>query len=318
MSSHPPTAQPLASWEDTPTRQAILDFVGNVIDPESDGFVPPAERVATFDNDGTLWCEQPAVQGVFISDRLSEMAESDATLRNTQPWKAIWDGDSSWINDAVVKHYNGDDTDMKALLAAVTKAFGDITVEEFEARATKFFDTGVHPKYEQPYPNLTYVPMVELLGFLDANGFTSYMVTGGGRDFMRPVSESLYGLPPERIIGSTSGLTFNDDGGGARISRAASLGIIDDGPEKAIQIWERIGRRPIMAAGNANGDVPMLRFAADQERPTLCVLVSHDDAEREVEYSAGADKAVTTAGTDGWTVISMKNDWKQVFSFDDD
>ena len=244
------------------------------------------------------------------------MAESDASLRKTQPWKAIWDGDKSWIDDAVVKHYDGDDTDTNALLAAVTKAFGNITVEQFEALATKFLDTAVHPRYEQPYLNLTYVPMVELLGLLHANAFTCYMVTGGGRDFMRPVSQSLYGLPPERIIGSTSGLTFSDDEGGANINRAAALGIIDDGPEKAIQIWERIGRRPIMAVGNANGDVPMLQFAADQERPTLCLLVSHDDAEREVEYSAGAEKAVSTAGTDGWTVISMKSDWQQVFAFE--
>ena len=306
----------LASWEETPTRQAILEFVGNVTDPESEGFVPVAERVATFDNDGTLWCEQPVVQGVFISDRLAEMAKYDVSLRKTQPWKAIWDGDSSWINDAVVKHYDGDDTDLNALLPAVTKAFGDITVEQFEAQATKFLDAAVHPEYEQPYPNLTYVPMVELLGFLDVNGFTCYMVTGGGRDFMRPVSESLYGLPPERIIGSSSGLTFEHDGGGASIRRAATLGIIDDGPEKAIQIWERTGRRPILAAGNANGDVPMLQLAADQERPTLCLLVSHDDAEREVEYSAGAERSVATAGTDGWTVISMKNDWQQVFAFE--
>ena len=307
---------PLASWEDTPNRRAILEFVANVTDPDGEGFVPAAERVATFDNDGALWCEQPVVQGVFISDRLAEMAESDASLRKTQPWKAIWDGDKSWIDDAVVKHYDGDDTDTNALLAAVTKAFGNITVEQFEALATKFLDTAVHPRYEQPYLNLTYVPMVELLGLLHANAFTCYMVTGGGRDFMRPVSQSLYGLPPERIIGSTSGLTFSDDEGGANINRAAALGIIDDGPEKAIQIWERIGRRPIMAVGNANGDVPMLQFAADQERPTLCLLVSHDDAEREVEYSAGAEKAVATAGTDGWTVISMKNDWQQVFAFE--
>ena len=307
---------PLASWENTPTKRTILEFVGNATDPGSEGFVPAPERVATFDNDGTLWCEQPAIQGVFISDRLAEMAKSDPSLRDTQPWKAIWDGDSSWINDAVVKHYDGDETDISALLVAVTKAFGDITVDEFEAQATKFFSTAVHPKYEQSYLNLAYAPMVELLQFLDANGFTCYMVTGGGRDFMRPVAQSLYGLPPERIIGSTSDLTFSDDEGGANINRAAALGIIDDGPEKAIQIWERIGRRPIMAVGNANGDVPMLQFAADQERPTLCMLVGHDHAEREVEYSAGAEEAVATARTAGWTVISMKNDWKQVFAFD--
>lgn len=307
--------QLLASWEDTPTRQAILDFVGNVTDPASDGFVPPAERIATFDNDGTLWCEQPAVQGVFISNRLAEMAKSDASLRDIQPWKAMYKGDSSWINNAVVKHYNGDDTDVATLMKAVGKAFGDITVEDFAAQTAKFLDTAKHPTFKQPYTSLTYVPMVELLAFLDANGFTSYMVTGGGRDFMRPVAQSIYGLAPERILGSSPGLMFKADDGGANITRAATLGILDDGPEKAIQVWEKIGRRPILAAGNTNGDVPMLQLSADQERPTLCMLVHHDDAKREVKYTTGAEDAFKTAGTDGWTVISMKDDWKQVFSF---
>jgi phosphoserine phosphatase len=243
------------------------------------------------------------------------MAKSDPSLRQTQPWKAIWDGDSSWINDAVTKHYNGDEADLKALLAGALKGFGDIAVEDFEAQATKFYDTAVHPVYKQSYQTLGYVPMVELLGYLDANGFTCYIVSGGGREFMRPVTLSMYGLPPERIVGSTSGLTFKADDSGANVMRTAALGIMDDGPGKPIQIWERIGQRPILAAGNANGDVPMLQFASDQKHPTLCLLVHHDDSEREVKYSAGADKAVKTAGTDGWTVISMKNDWQQVFSF---
>jgi phosphoglycolate phosphatase-like HAD superfamily hydrolase len=278
-------------------------------------FVPPAERIATFDNDGTLWCEQPLAQGAFIAQRLAAMAKTDPSLRQTQPWKAISDGDSSWIDDAVTKHYNGDDTDLKALLAGVFKAFGDITVEDFETQAATFYDTAVHPVYKQPYQKLGYMPMVELLDYLESKEFTCYIVSGGGRGFMRPVTQSMYGIPPERVVGSSSGLTFKADDNGANVIRTAATGIIDDGPQKPIQIWERIGRRPILAAGNANGDVPMLQFAADQNGPTLCLLVHHDDATREVAYSAGAEQAIKTAATQHWTTVSMKNDWSRVFSF---
>lgn len=307
--------EPLSSWENTPTKQAILDFVDRVTVEGAESFVPPAERIATFDNDGTLWCEQPLVQGAFIAQQLAAMAKADPSLRQTQPWKAISDGDSSWINNAATKHYNGDDTDLKALLAGVVKAFGDITVEDFETQAGTFYDTAVHPVYKQPYQKLGYVPMAELLGYLESNAFMCYIVSGGGREFMRPVTQSMYGIPPERVVGSSSGLTFKADDNGANVMRTAAVGIIDDGPGKPIQIWERIGRRPILVAGNANGDVPMLQFAADQNGPTLCLLVHHDDATREVAYSSGAEKAVKAAGTEGWTVVSMKTDWNRVFSF---
>jgi hypothetical protein len=236
-------------------------------------------------------------------------------LRDTQPWKAISNGDTSWINNAATKHYSGDDSDLKALLGAVFKAFGDITVEDFETQAATFFGTALHPVYNQPYQKLGYLPMVELLGYLESSGFTCYIVSGGGREFMRPVTESMYGIPPDRVVGSSAGLTFKADGNGANVIRTAAAGIIDDGPQKPIQIWERIGRRPILAAGNANGDVPMLQFAAGQSGPTLCLLVHHDDAAREVAYGAGAEQAMKTAATHGWTVISMKTDWKRMFTF---
>jgi phosphoserine phosphatase len=307
--------EPLSSWEETPTKQAILDFVDRVTADGAETFVPPAERIATFDNDGTLWCEQPMVQGAFIAQRLAAMAEADPSLRQTQPWKAISDGDSSWINNAVTKHYNGDDTDLKSLIAGVVKAFGDITVEDFETQAATFYDTAVHPVYKQPYQKLGYVPMAQLLDYLESKEFTCYIVSGGGRDFMRPVTQSMYGIPPERVVGSSSGLTFKADENGANVMRTAAAGIIDDGPGKPIQIWERIGRRPILAAGNANGDVPMLQFAADQNGPTLGLLVHHDDATREVAYSAGAENAVKEAAINGWTVISVETDWNRVFSF---
>jgi phosphoglycolate phosphatase-like HAD superfamily hydrolase len=278
-------------------------------------FVPPAERIATFDNDGTLWCEKPLAQGAFIAERLAAMTKADPSLRQTQPWKAISDGDSSWINNAATKHYNGDDTDLKSLLGGVVKAFGDITVEDFETQATTFYDTAVHPVYKQPYQKLGYMPMVQLLDYLESKEFACYIVSGGGRDFMRPVTQSMYGIPPERVVGSSSGLTFKADDNEANVIRTPATGILDDGPEKPIQIWERTGRRPILAAGNANGDVPMLQFAADQRGPTLCLLVHHDDATREVAYSAGAEQAIKTAATQRWTTISMKKDWSRVFSF---
>jgi phosphoserine phosphatase len=302
-------------WKDTPTKQAIVDFVDEVTADGEDSFVPPVERIATFDNDGTLWCEKPVVQGVFIAERLAAMAKADPSLRDTQPWKAISDGDSSWIDNAVTKHYNGDNTDLKALFGAVLKGFGDITVEDFENQATSFYESSLHPVYKQPYQNLGYLPMVELLRYLESNEFTCYIVSGGGREFMRPVTESMYGIPPERVVGSSSELTFKADDDGANIIHSAAAGIIDDGPGKPVQIWTRIGRRPILAVGNANGDVPMLQYAADQSEPTLCMLLHHDDETREVAYSSGAEEAVKEAGTRGWTVISMKTDWNRVFSF---
>lgn len=307
--------QPLSTWVDTPTKRKILEFVASVTDRDGDGFVPQDARIATFDNDGTLWCEKPMAQGVFVAQRLASMAEADPSLRQTQPWKAVSAGNSSWVDDAVIKHYHGDDADLNTLLAAVLKGFGDISVEDFEAQAAEFYDTALHPIYQQPYQKLGYVPMLELLDHLKSNGFACYIVSGGGREFMRPATQSMYGIPPERVIGSSAELAFKVDDQGANVVRSAGSGIIEDGPRKPIQIWERIGRRPILATGNANGDIPMLQFAADQESPTLCLLLQHDDAERELSYTSGAERAVTTAATEGWTVVSMKNDWKSIFSF---
>lgn len=304
----------LNSWSDTPTKQAIIDFVETVTDPASKSHVHPRDRVAVFDNDGTLWCEQPAVQGAFIARRLAEMAHEDPSLRQTQPWKAMADGDASWINNAVTKHYSGDDSDVKVLVAAVGRAFGDIDVEDFAKAAADFLASAVHPVYQRPYTELGFVPMIELLHYLEAHEFTCYIVSGGGRDFMRPVTEAMYGIPADRVSGSSSGLEFVADDSGSRIMRTATLGILDDGAMKPLQIWERIGRRPILAAGNANGDVPMLQFATDQPGPALALLVHHDDETREVSYTAGAQEALDRAQDLGWTTISVAKDWKRVFA----
>jgi phosphoserine phosphatase len=307
--------QHLPSWNDTPTRQAILDFVAKVTDPNNAGYVPPEERIATFDNDGTLWCEQPAVQGGFIMQRLTAMAEKDASLHQTQPWQAAYEKDFTWLNNAVTKHYNGDDSDVKVLLGGILKAFGDMTVDAFAAMVVDFFDSARHPTYHCSYLEVAYQPMVELLGYLEANGFTTYIVSGGGRDFMRPITQQVYGIPPERVIGSAPALSFQADDQGAHIMRQAGADIFDDGPAKPVYIWDRIGRRPILAAGNANGDIPMLQFAGGKDHPALRLLVHHDDAKREVKYTAGAEKAINLAKEQGWTVVSIKQDWSNVFAF---
>ena len=231
----------LRTWEDTPTKRTILDFVVRICDPADASYAAPEERIATFDNDGTLWCEQPAVQGGFIMQRLTAMAKQDPSLRQTQPWKMAYEKDTAWINRAVNRHYGGDDGDVKVLLGGLGKAFADMTVDAFADMVAGFFDSARHPTYQCSYLEVVYQPMVELLGHLRGNGFTVYIVSGGGRDFMRPPTERIYGIPPERVIGSAPSLSFQSDAQGARIMRGAGLDILDDGPAKAVQIWDRIG-----------------------------------------------------------------------------
>ena len=227
-----------------------------------------------------------------------------------------YEKDTSWINNAVTKHYNGDDSQVKVLLGGLGKSFADMSVETFAAMSLDFFKHARHPKYNCSYLEVAYQPMLELLDVLKANDFTTYIVSGGGRDFMRPITRQVYGIPPERVLGSAPTLNFKAGDQGAHIMRGAGLDILDDGPAKAVQIWDRTGRRPILAAGNANGDIPMLQFAGGKDRPALRLLVHHDDAAREASYTSGAEKAVKLAQEQGWTVVSMKNDWKQVFSFE--
>ena len=207
---------------------------------------------------------------------------------------------------------------MKVLFGGLGKAFSDMTVEAFTDMVQDFYNNAGHPKYTCSYLEVAYQPMVELLDCLKANGFTSYIVSGGGRDFMRPITTQVYGIPPERIIGSAPTMSFQADEQSANVMRGAGLEIFDDGPVKPVQIWERIGRRPILAGGNANGDIPMLQYADQNTPASLCLLVNHDDATREVDYTAGAENALKMTQERGWTEISMKNDWKQVFSFQKD
>jgi phosphoserine phosphatase len=296
----------LASWTDGPARSTIVDFVGRVTTEGGPDYVAPEERIAVFDNDGTLWCEKPMyIQLDFLLRRFKEQAEADPSLREQQPYKAAYSGDLKWLGDAVTKHYQGDDTDMKPLMGAILTAHHEITVEQHAGRVNAFFAEAKHPTLGRPYTTCGYQPMVELLRYLEANGFTCYIVSGGGRDFMRPVTDALYGIPAERVVGSSVGLVYRD----GNLYTTDQPEFVDDGPIKPVRLWSRIGRRPILAAGNSNGDIEMLEFTRG-----LRLLVLHDDGDREFDYTAGAEKSLEQAARDNWTVVSMKNDWATVFS----
>jgi phosphoglycolate phosphatase-like HAD superfamily hydrolase len=299
----------LPSWRDTPTRQAIVDFVGAAAK------LPVEERVAVFDNDGTLWCEKPMpIELGFILERFAEMAEQDASLRERQPWKAARERDYRWLGDVITRHYQGDDSQAKVLIGGILSAFEGWTVERYEAAAASFLHERKHPTLGRAFARCGYLPMVELLSHLEANGFATYIASGGDRDFMRPVTQELYGIPPERVIGSSNALRWQEDDRGGSIVYLAEPDVFDDGPAKPVRIWSRIGRRPLVGAGNSNGDIPMLRFAAGASRPALRLLVLHDDEEREFAYTAGAETALEQAEAHGWTVVSVKDDWEEVWA----
>ena len=250
----------------------------------------------------------------FILRRLAEMAEADESLREQQPWKAAREQDYHWLGGVITKHYHGDDTDVKVLMAGMLQAFAGQSVEDYSSAAGAFIRGGTHPTLGRPFHACGYVPMIELLGYLEANGFTNYIASGGDRDFMRPITEEIYNIPSERVIGSSNALRYLEDDHGGTITYAAEPDVFDDGPVKPIRIWSRIGRRPILAGGNSNGDIPMLHYAGGKDRPALRLLLLHDDADREFDYTTGAEKSLETAAARDWTVVSIKNDWNAVFA----
>ncbi|UYM04329.1 HAD family hydrolase [Solicola gregarius] len=302
----------LASWRDTATRRAITDFVASVT--AGPNAVPEEERVAVFDNDGTLWTEKPMqAQLHYIADGWRAAAEADPSLADREPYRSVVAGDFGWLGKAIDKHYEGDDGDLQVLVGALVGLVEDLSVEAYAEAVAHFYHTAKHPTLGRPYADVVYQPMVELLGYLEANGFTCYIVSGGERDFMRPMTEHNYGIPPERVIGSAFGLSYDEET--ARVKYAASLSFFDDGPEKPVRIWSRIGRRPILACGNSNGDMPMLDFASRGARPGLALLVHHDDdSDRgDAPYDKGAERALASAGDRGYTVVSVRDDWSSVF-----
>jgi len=304
----------LASWNDTAATKAIVEFVERVTNEGGPDYVPPAERVAVFDNDGTLWCEKPIqIEVGFILKRLAEMAAADVALQDRQPWKAAHERDYAWLGNAITKHYHGDDSDVKVLMAGILRAFAGMTVEEYAAAADEFLH-GRHQTIDRKFRECGYLPMIELLRYLEANGFSTFIASGGDRDFMRPVTDEIYGVPAERVIGSSNALTYQEDEQGGTLVYLEQPDVFDDGPIKPVRIWSRIGRRPILAAGNSNGDIPMLRYAGGPSRPALRLLLLHDDADREFEYTAGAEKSLEVAAQEGWTVVSIRQDWANVFT----
>ena len=289
-------ADPLLSWRPGPAKDAIAGFVRSVTEP-GDSFVPPSERIAAFDNDGTLWCEKPLyVQADFLFRRWKEMAAADPALLEKQPYKAVVEGDREWLAGAL--------DHVPELLRGVAEACGGITTDAFETQVRSFFDEARHPTLGVPYTQVGYRPMVELLRFLETNGFRSFICTGGGRDFVRVVAEEMYAIPREQVIGSATTLSLQD---GALIRGAEPEQPIDDGPGKPVHIWSRTGRLPLLAGGNSDGDIEMLASAR------FGLLVHHDDAEREFAYDVGAERALARAATDGWTVASMRSDFADVF-----
>jgi hypothetical protein len=304
-------AEVLARWRDGAARQAILDFVEQVC---GDDGVPIEDRVATFDNDGTLWCEKPMpIQLDFILRRFGDMAAAQPDLVGRQPWKAVAEHDVGWFSSVMDDHYAGDDTNVKTLAGGILAAFDGITIADFEEQADAFIRGTQHPTLSRTYFECAYTPMVELLDYLTVNGFTNYIASGGGRDFMRPISRDMYGIDRGRVIGSSSTFAYTSDGHHGTITHKPEADYLNDGPEKPIRIWNRTGRRPLLAAGNSNGDIEMLEFTDHPDKPTLRLLVLHDDAEREFDYVKGAERALDRAKADGWTVVSMANAWTTVF-----
>ena len=296
----------LPSWRDTATTRAIVEFVRSATEEGGPAYIPPAERIAVFDNDGTLWTEKPMpIQLDFIMRGFAEAAQRDPALRDQQPFKAAHERDFGWLGQAIIKHYQGDDADLKLLFRGLSKISVGVEVETYADQVTAFFEDAQHPTLGRPYVSCGYVPMIELLRYLEANGFLTFIVSGGDRDFMRPVAERIYRIPRERVVGSGFGVEYRD----GTIVYSSKLDAFDDGPEKPLRIWARTGRRPAIAAGNSNGDLEMLSFAGGEGKPALRLVVRHDDAERDVAYTAGAEHVLDA----GFTEISMRDDWTTVF-----
>jgi phosphoglycolate phosphatase-like HAD superfamily hydrolase len=306
-------AEVLPSWNDGPSKRAIVKFVTEVTTTGSPTFVPVTDRLAVFDNDGTLWCEQPIYfQFAFALDRVKAVAPRHPEWKEQMPFAAILKGD---LKGLVASGEKG----LAAVLAATHTG---MTTDEFTRIAKDWFATAKHPRYKRPYTDLTYQPMVELLGYLRDNGFKTFIVSGGGIEFIRIFSDSAYGIPTEQVIGSTGELQFRMGPDGKPVLlRLPKVSLVDDGPGKPVGMQRFIGRRPIFAFGNSDGDQQMLEWTAAGDGPRFMALVHHTDAEREYAYDRAShigklDKALDEATARGWTVVDMKQEWKKVFSFE--
>jgi phosphoglycolate phosphatase-like HAD superfamily hydrolase len=305
-------ADALPSWNDGKAKQSITAFVERVTTKGGKDFVPPPERIATFDNDGTLWAEQPMYfQLIFALDRVKALAPQHPEWKDKEPFASLLKGD---LKGALA---GGE----PAIFQIVMATHAGMTTEEFDKAVRDWIATAKHPKTGRLYSEMVYRPMVELLRYLRANGFKTFIVSGGGIDFMRVFSEQVYGIPPEQVIGSSGKLKFDLRDGKPVLVKLAELNFLDDKEGKPAGIQQHIGRRPIAAFGNSDGDLQMLQWTAAGSGARLMGIVRHTDAAREWAYDRQSsigrlDKALDEANTKGWTVVDMKNDWKRVFSFD--
>jgi phosphoglycolate phosphatase-like HAD superfamily hydrolase len=307
-----PDVDPLPSWRDGAARRAILDFVERVTTPGNTHFVPPPERIATFDNDGTLWSEQPIYfQFAFALDRIKELAPKHPEWKNQQPFEAVLEGDQKAL-------LAGGEP---ALLKIMAESHTGMTTEEFQDIVKDWIASAHHPRFKRPYTDLTYKPMQELLHHLRSKGFKTFIVSGGGVEFMRAWAEKTYGIPPEQVVGSMGKLKFEMRDGNPVLLRLPEADFIDDKAGKVLGIQKFIGRRPIFAAGNSDGDLEMLQWTTAGTGSRFSMIVRHTDADREWAYDRNShigrlDKALDEAGRRGWLVVDMKKDWKTVYSFD--
>ena len=308
----PAFADPLPSWNPSDAKARIIAFVDGVTDPHNPDYVDPAARVAVFDNDGTLWSEQPVYfQFLFAVDRIVAMAEEDPAIASSRVLKAAAAGD---IEGALADGTRG-------LLEIAKVAHSGLTVAEFDAATRDWLANARHPTKGRPYTDFVYQPMLELLRYLRDEGFTTYIVSGGGIHFMRTFAEDAYGVPPEQVIGSVGETSFEIRDGTPVIVKDPAIAFIDDKADKPVAIDRRIGRRPIFAGGNSDGDLQMLQWTTGGTGPRFGLIVHHTDAAREWAYDRDShigrlDKALDAAAGNGWTVVDMKNDWRVVHPFE--
>ena len=299
----------LPSWNEGPSKQAIIKFVARVTRQGGPDFVPPAERIATFDNDGTLWVEHPMyTQLAFALDRVKAMAPLHPEWKDKQPFKAVLDGDTKALAES----------GQRGVGELITATHAGMTTEEFQKIVTDWLATARHPRFNRPYTELVYQPMLELLDYLRANEFKTFIVSGGGVEFMRPWTERVYGVPPEQVVGSSIKTKFEMRDGRPTLFRLPEMNFVDDKSGKPVGINEYIGRRPIAAFGNSDGDLQMLQWTTMAGRARLALIVRHTDAEREYSYDRDTpfgrlDKALDAASMNQWIVVDMKKDWKVIF-----